>query len=74
MSISTTRRARITGPVSFETASGERQHIPLGPCLVDSNDGRSVDIVWGLHGQRSAALSLAALRDARAAGNLVLLD
>jgi len=74
MSISTTRSARITGPVAFETAGGERQHIPLGPCLVDSNDGRSVDIIWGLHGQKSAELSLAALREARDSGSLVLLD
>lgn len=70
----TTHSARITGPVNYRAASGHLQHIPIGPCLVEKTDGRAVDIVWGAHGQRSAALPPEAIEAAQDEGRLVLLD
>jgi hypothetical protein len=70
----TTHSARITGPVSYLAAGGQRQQIPMGPCLVESEGGPSVDIIWGEQGQSSAALPIEALKAARATGTLVLLD
>lgn len=70
---STTRNGRITGPVTYESADGARQHIPLGPCLLQRHDNRLVDIVWGLNGQKSAALPVETVQSARQQGNLMLL-
>lgn len=70
----TTLRARITGPVPYLAGSGCKQNIPLGPCLIESIDGRSIDIIWGEHGQSSAALSVDAIEAAQDRGHLVLLD
>lgn len=70
----TTHSARITGPVSYLAAGGQHQQIPMGPCLVESEGGPSVDIIWGEQGQSSAALSIEALKAAWATGTLVLLD
>ena len=70
----TTHSARITGPVSYLAEGGQQHHIPLGPCLVESGGGQSVDIIWGEQGQRLAKLPLEALTTAQAIGNLVLLD
>lgn len=69
----TTRNARITGAVSYQSADGDMHHIPLGPCLLQRHDSRLVDIVWGLHGQRSAALPVETVQSARQQGNLLLL-
>jgi hypothetical protein len=70
----TTHRARIAGPVPYRAGSGRLQKIPLGPCLVESLGGRSIDIVWGARGQSSAALPAEEIEAARARGHLVLLD
>jgi hypothetical protein len=70
----TTHRARITGPVGFRTGSGRKQNIPIGPCLVESMGGRSIDIIWGARGQSSVALPVEVVKAARDDGNLVLLD
>ena len=70
----TTHSARITGPVSYLAKSGQRQQIPVGPCLIESEGGQSVDIIWGEQGQSSAALPVEALTAAQACGTLVLLD
>ncbi len=70
----TTHRARITGPVPYLASSGREQNIPLGPCLVENIDGRSIDIIWGECGQSSVALPVDAIEAARDHGHLVLLD
>lgn len=70
----TTHHARITGPVSYLSASGRRQNIPIGPCLVESIRGRSIDIIWGARGQSSVALPSEAIEAAQDQGHLVLLD
>ena len=70
----TTHSARITGPVTYLGSAGRRDSIPLGPCLVEQSDGRLVDIVWGVNGQRCAALSTEDMEDAENCGHLVLLD
>ena len=67
-------RARITGPVSYRTGTGRKQNIPIGPCLVESSCGRSVDIIWGSRGQSSVALPVDEIEAARHQGHLVLLD
>ncbi|MEP7313637.1 MAG: hypothetical protein ABI859_13710 [Pseudomonadota bacterium] len=69
-----THLARITGPVSFRTHSGREQNIPIGPCLVESVGGRSMDIVWGARGQSSVALPVEVIEAAEDHGHLVLLD
>lgn len=66
--------ARITGPVTYTTASGSKRHIPLGPCLVEKLDAQQFDIVWGTRGQSSAALSIDDVKAAEKHGHLVLLD
>jgi hypothetical protein len=70
----TTHRARITGPVSYLGGSGRRQNIPIGPCLLESLGGRSIDIIWGARGQSSVALPAEEIEAARDQGRLVLLD
>lgn len=67
-------RARITGPVPYRAGSGRKQNIPIGPCLVESLGGQSIDIVWGARGQSSVALPLAEIAAARDHGHLVILD
>jgi hypothetical protein len=67
-------RARVTGPVSYRAGSGRKQNIPIGPCLVESLGGRSIDIVWGTRGQSSVALPIEEIEAARNDGHLVLLD
>ena len=47
----TTHSGRITGPVHYLGASGDEAVIPLGPCLVEQMDGRSVDIFWDESGE-----------------------
>jgi hypothetical protein len=74
MSFSSTHCARITGPIPYETAVGGRQHIPLGPCVIEGKAGECVDVIWGRHGQKSASLPMADMQSAREQGNLVLLD
>lgn len=66
--------ARITGPVTYLSDRGRKQNIPLGPCLVESLGGSSVDIVWGSHGQRCVALPVEEVKEAKALGHLVFLD
>lgn len=70
----TTHHARITGPVSYRAGSGCQQHIPVGPCLLESLGGRSIDIIWGARGQSSVALTIEQFKAARDQGHLVLLD
>ncbi len=70
----TTHSARITGPLSYLAESGQQQQIPLGPCLLESEGGPSVNIIWGEQGQSSAALPVETLTAAQATGTLVLLD
>ncbi len=70
----TTHRARITGPVSYRAGSGRMQNIPIGPCLIESIGGPSIDIIWGTRGQSSVALPIDEIEEAQAHGHLVLLD
>jgi hypothetical protein len=69
-----TQRARITGPIAYLGGNGRRQHIPIGPCLVESQCGRTMDIIWGARGQSSVALPLEEVESAKGLGHLVLLD
>ena len=70
----TTHRARIIGPVSYLAASGRKQHIPIGPCLIERIGGRPIDIIWGARGQSSVALPIEEVEAAQDQGHLVLLD
>ncbi len=70
----TTSFARITGPVSYRADTGRKQNIPIGPCLLESIDGQSVDVIWGAQGQRSVALPIDEIEAAKQHGHLVLLD
>jgi hypothetical protein len=70
----TTHSARITGPVAYDSEHGDQRQIPLGPCLVELDDGPMADIVWGAAGENSAALSLGSLASAEGSGHLVMLD
>ncbi len=70
----TTHGGRITGPVHYVGEGGHEALIPLGPCLVEQLDGRSVDIVWGESGDRTAALSFEALEAAEDNGHLIVLE
>ncbi|MEO7055253.1 MAG: hypothetical protein ABI281_03590 [Caldimonas sp.] len=70
----TTHSGRITRPVHYFGAGGDDAVIPLGPCLVEQLDGRSVDIFWGESGGETAALSFEALEAAESDGSLVVLD
>ena len=70
----TTHQARIVGPVAYRAGSGRIQNIPIGPCLVESLGGRSIDIIWGTRGQSSVALPVEEIEAAQDHGHLVLLD
>lgn len=70
----TTHSARITGPVPYRIEGAGKHHIPLGACLVEKVDGRSIDILWGANGRRSASLPVEQIEAAQACGYLVLLD
>ncbi len=70
----TTHSGRITGPVHYSGEGGHDALIPLGPCLVEQLDGRSVDIVWGESGDRTAAVSFKAIETAENKGHLIILD
>lgn len=60
--------------MAYLAGSGRKQHVPLGPCLVESLDGPSVGIIWGARGQNSVTLSIEEVSAARQHGHLVLLD
>lgn len=66
--------ARITGPVPYLGDDGKHRDIPLGPCLVERENGPQVDIVWGANGQNFAALPIEALASAATSGHLLLLN
>jgi hypothetical protein len=70
----TTRCARITGPVPYQAGTGRTQNIPIGPCLVESIGGTSIDIIWGARGQSSVALPVEEIAAAQHDGRLVFLD
>jgi hypothetical protein len=70
----TTHCARVTGPVAYLGGSGLKQNIPIGPCLLESIGGRSIDIVWGERGQNVVALPVEEIESAQEHGHLVLLD
>jgi len=69
-----TRCARITGPVSYRAGTGRKQSIPIGPCLVESIGGPSIDIIWGARGQSSVALPVKEIEAAQHHGHLVFLE
>jgi len=70
----TTHSARIVGAVSYRSDSGALQSIPTGPCLVESLNGRLIDIIWGALGQNSVALPIEVIKAAHDDGHLILLD
>jgi len=70
----TTHQARVTGPISYRSGSGRKQNIPIGPCMLESIGGRSVEVIWGARGQRSVALPVEEVEAAQDHGYLVLLD
>ena len=69
-----THSARITVPLPYGLASGKLKNIPVGPCLVENLGGTLIDIVWGAHGERSAAVPVEWVEAAKQRGSLVLLD
>jgi hypothetical protein len=69
----TTQLARVTTPIPYVKDSGRKHLIPVGPCLLESNGDQLISVIWGEHGQRSAALPLTDLQTARDDGHLVLL-
>lgn len=69
-----THSALITGPATYLTEQGQEQQMPVGPCMLENDGGRPVDICWGARGQRSAALPVDAVKNAPDNGNLLLLD
>jgi len=54
----TTHSARIIDPDSYRLDTNRLQNIPTGPCLVESLNGRLIDIIWGTRGQNSVALPI----------------
>ncbi len=70
----TSHSARVTGPIPYMASDGKVSNIPLGPCLVEQNDGKSVDIIWGARGQNCAELPPDEVEAAEGHGYLVLLD
>ena len=70
----TTHGARVIGPLHYLASGGVSASIPLGPCLVEQVDGRSVDICWGDIGDQYAKLSFEELEAAEGKGLLVILD
>ena len=54
--------------------TGRKHNIPVGPCLMENNGGRSIDIIWGARGQSSVALPVEEIEAAQDHGHLVLLD
>jgi hypothetical protein len=70
----TTHSARITGPVLYRTTTGHQQKIPIGPCLVEGMGGLLIDVIWGLHGQRSTVMPAKEMQVAQKYGYLVLID
>ncbi len=70
----TTHGGRITGPVHYSGEGGQDAVIPLGPCLVEQLDERSVEVIWGDSGDETAALSFEALQRAEDRGHLVVFD
>lgn len=64
--------ARITGHLSYMTESGMQRCIPIGPCLVELVDGRSIDIIWGAHAQSRAALATEEVAAAQLCGSLIV--
>jgi hypothetical protein len=69
-----THRARIVGPIAYTSSNGNAESIPLGPCLVERLDERSVAVIWGAQGQSSTAVSVQDLVEARDNGRFLLLD
>ena len=69
-----THLGRITAPISYVAVGGEKHHIPIGPCLLESQGDSLIDVIWGERGQCDAALPLADIKVARDQGHLVLLD
>ena len=74
MPFTSSHRARIIGPIAYQTGVGDRQHLPLGPCLIEGQSDHSFDVIWGQYGQKSASLPQEAIQTAREQGHLVLLD
>jgi len=50
------------------------QTIPIGPCLIEATGGKSIDIIWGAHGEKFVALPVEEIAAAQDHGHLVLLD
>ncbi len=69
-----THSARIVGPVSYTAAPGSVKQVPLGPCLLETLDGLTIDLIWGASGQNCATLPATDMASALDQGNLVLLD
>jgi hypothetical protein len=69
-----THPAHIAGPVACRGGTGRQQKIPFGPCLVETVDRQSIEVVWRARGERSASLPLKEVVAARHLRHLVLLD
>ncbi len=69
-----THSARITGPVAYLAAGGKLRHIPVGPCLLERMHDGSIDVIWGVNGQSSAALPATVIKTAHDDGLLQLVD
>ncbi|AMM26466.1 hypothetical protein AX767_20505 [Variovorax sp. PAMC 28711] len=70
----TVHSARVTTPVRYVAADGQRHTIPRGPCLIEKMDGPVVEVIWGAKGQNCTTLPIDDVENAEARGDLVLLD
>ncbi len=66
-----TPSARVTGAVSYRASSGRKLNIPIGPCLIERDNGPSVNIIWGEHGQCRALMTIEDLEAAQDQGHFV---
>jgi hypothetical protein len=69
-----THTARIVDPIAYTDARGQRSAIPIGPCLVEELEAKSLEVFWGASGEQSALLPADEVEQAEASGKLLLLD
>lgn len=57
-----THSARVTDPIFYNDERGAVSQVPVGPCLVEQIDHDKFDVIWGVHGQSSACVSVEDLK------------
>jgi hypothetical protein len=58
----------------YTAASGSREKIPLGACLLEQVSRDYIDVFWGVDGQISMAFPIAVVKAAYEQGSIVLLS